>query len=350
MLSTARTQRDRPRIPYHGSVSHLNRRALTGFMRTASSRIRDGGPSQIRFSRLDFMPPRTRSNSHADHRCRIPAEFLCEDGEVLLNEPPDADAQSLSARLLGGAYGKPFVIDDGVTRRLYFDMAYVQTEMTIDRPYALNFAYTRKMMGFLLFVPRPKHIVIVGLGGGSLTKFCHRQLPRTRITTVEVDHQVIAFGDLFELPEQDGRYSLIAANARDYFANTTDRADVVLLDGCDRHGVAPEFCNGQFYRSVRSRLKERGVLVMNLVGSADAYRENLGVMRDVFNGNIIVQNVTEGGTKVAFAFNDPKFLPVWPDIEREARQLAQRHALDFPALAQKLRRSGFLARAPGAGA
>jgi spermidine synthase len=219
--------------------------------------------------------------------------------------------------------------------------------MTIDRPYALNFAYTRDMMAFLLFNPHPKHIVIVGLGGGSLTKFCHRQLPRTRITTVELDPDVIAFGDLFDLPAQDERYSLIQANAVDYFASTGDRVDAILLDGCDKEGIAPAFCDERFYRSVRACLKKRGVLVVNLVGATETCRVNLEIIRKVFAGRLIVQSVVEGGTKVAFAFKDESFCPHWPNIEREARRLGQRHGLDFPALATRLRKSELALSAPG---
>ena len=288
---------------------------------------------------LPVEPKRKRLKSNAARRCCIPAELLCEEGIVQLNEPPDADATSLIARLLDGAYGKPFVIDDGVVRRLYFDLTYVQSEMTIDRPYTLNFAYTRKMMGFLLFLPRPKHVVIVGLGGGSLTKFCHRHLPSARITTVEIDPEVIAFGDLFDLPSQDERYALVQANAADYFATTKDRADVVLLDGCDKRGIAPELCNAIFYRNVRACLKEGGLLVMNLVGSAETCGASLKVVRDVFAGDLIVQKVVDGGTKIAFAFNDPDYIPDWPDIQRQTRRLAVRHELDLAELAHKMRRS-----------
>jgi hypothetical protein len=60
----------------------------------------------------------------------------------------------------------------------------VQSVMNLDEPHALVSAYTRKMMGFMLFKPSPKRIVMLGLGGGSLAKFCYRYLPKTQITVV----------------------------------------------------------------------------------------------------------------------------------------------------------------------
>ena len=286
------------------------------------------------------MPP-------ASARYCLPAELLQETGVVQLDEPCDTDREGLAECLRAGKYNRPFVIDDGRVRRLYFGLAYVQSEMSIGQPYELNFAYTRKMMGFLLFVPRPKHVVIVGLGGGSLTRFCHRQLPRTRITTVEIDPAVIAFGDLFALPAFDARHALIRADAVDYFAATDERPDVVLLDGCDQQGLAPAFCNPGFFCNVRDRLRARGVLVVNLVGPAVALRATLAIIAGVFAGGLIVQKVGEGGTKVAYAFKDGTLAPDWDAMERGARVLKLRHALDFPELARKLRRSGFSPAASG---
>lgn len=278
-------------------------------------------------------------------RCHLPAELLEESGIAVLDEPPWTDIDALLARLRDGSYDKPFVIDDGRVRRLFFGLAYVQSEMSIAQPHALNFAYTRTMMGFLLFVPRPRHVVIVGLGGGSLTRFCHRQLPRCRITTVEIDPQVIAFGDLFALPPAGSRHELVQADAADYFAHSEERPDVVLLDGCDSQGMAPALCEAGFLACVRDRLHARGVLVINLVGSAEAMRATVAAVGAAFGGRMIVQKVDEGGTQVAFAFRDPAFVPAWELLQHEARVLQRRHALDFPAQLRRLERSG-LASAP----
>jgi len=269
----------------------------------------------------------------------MPAAILSESGVILLREPPDADTDALTVSLCTGQYPKPFVIDDGVVRKLHFSLAYVQSAMAIDNPYALNIAYTRKMMAFLMFLPRPKHVLIIGLGGGSLTKFCYRELPRARITTVEIDADVIAFGALFGVPAPDERLSLVHADATDYLATSADRADVILLDGFDKIGIVPTFRDAQFYQNLRARLRPGGMLVMNVAGSEEMRRAHLGLIADTFMDNLIVQEVGNEGNRVAFAFNDPEFAPDWDRIKRAAKPLAQRYGLDFPAFAHKLRRS-----------
>ena len=80
--------------------------------------------------------------------------------------------------------------------------------MDLRDPSALDLEYTQTMMGFLLFLPQPQRIAMIGLGGGSLAKFCHRYLPRTRIQVVEINPHVIALRDA--LPRAAGRRALSA--------------------------------------------------------------------------------------------------------------------------------------------
>ena len=77
-------------------------------------------------------------------------------------------------------------------RSLHIGSDTVQSAMRISAPNDLELSYTRSMMGFLLFNEKPQTVLMIGLGGGSLAKFCHRHLPRTRLTVVEVDPDVIA--------------------------------------------------------------------------------------------------------------------------------------------------------------
>ena len=96
---------------------------------------------------------------------------------VRVLEPTEAASAVLCQRLMSGTYDKPFLVEDGKHRALCFTIdGSVQSEMRIDDPDALVNEYTRKMMGFLLFCPEPRRVLMIGLGGGSLVKFCSRHL------------------------------------------------------------------------------------------------------------------------------------------------------------------------------
>ena len=68
----------------------------------------------------------------------------------------------------------------GAWRFLHFGLDTVQSAMRLDDPDRLSLRYTRKMMAFLLFNRAPERILLLGLGGGSLAKFCYRRLPAPR--------------------------------------------------------------------------------------------------------------------------------------------------------------------------
>lgn len=284
--------------------------------------------------------PKESSLNGRETWCTIPGELLNQRGVVIhMKQPAYANRSDLVERLLDGDHETPFVVDDGITRRLHFDFCYVQSEMNVNQPYELVSAYTQKMMAFLLFTSKPRHVIIVGLGGGALTKFNYRQLPGARITTVEVNADVIALSELFELPCQDARMSVVHADAAEYFAETNTCADVILLDGCDKIGIAPAFKDICFYQNLRASLRPHGLLALNLIGQGDQLAAHLRLLSDAFSDKLLVTDVSCSANRIAFAFKDAEFCPDWEKIKARANKLEREHGLDFPRFARLLQRS-----------
>jgi hypothetical protein len=87
------------------------------------------------------------------------------------------------------------------------------------------------MMGFLLFIPEPRFMAMVGLGGGSLAKFCHRHLPKTRIQVVEINPYVIGLRDEFQVPPDSRRFAIVQGDGAAFVRSPASPCDVLLLDG-----------------------------------------------------------------------------------------------------------------------
>lgn len=277
----------------------------------------------------------------------LPSPFADTAGVIRVLEPADCDRERLVTRVLSGTYDKPYVLDDGGSRSLHFSSAFIQSEMRLDDPWALQFAYTRKMMAFLLFLNQPRDILMLGLGGGSLAKYCHRHLPAAGITVLEIDPDVLAFRGQFLIPPDDERLRVLLGDAAQFIARCRESHDVVLLDAFDPKGFSPSICTREFYLDVRDALRRHGVLVANLVGERPERIAHLNMMREVFGGNVIVLPVEDDGNLVAFAFRDPSFEPRWRWIADQAKALRARYGLDFPKFADKLERSrklGYLQR------
>lgn len=264
--------------------------------------------------------------------------FKHERGVVRLVEPPDADRGALAKRIVEGTYGKPFVIDDGVVRELYFRREIVQSGMRLADPWALDFSYTRLAMAFLLFNPAPRKILLLGLGGGSLSKFCHRHLPEADLTTVEIDGDVIALREEFLVPADGPNFHVVQDDAARFVAREGG-FDAIVLDCFDPEGYSPSVMTRDFFRDAKDALSKKGVLVSNLVGRKEERVAQLDLIRAAFGDNIVVMPDKEDGNLVVFVFRDAAFEPRWRWMAAEAPAMKARYGLDFPRFAKKLERS-----------
>jgi spermidine synthase len=269
----------------------------------------------------------------------IPSPFEVETGTVLMHEPSWAKEGELRAQLLDESYPKPFVIDDGKSRFLYFNVRLMQSEMSLKAPNDLAIRYTQKMMAFLLFQPRPKRIALIGLGGGSLIKFCYHRMPGTQLTAVELDPNVIAFRDTFQLPPDDDRLQVLEADGAQFLETTEKGIDALLVDAFDKTGFAPSLANRDFFDNAYAKLSGNGVLVINLAGEKETYAGLIGEAMHVFDDQVIVISVPDDGNHVLYAFKERHFEPRWRWLHNYAKELRAKFGLDFPAFVQKMERS-----------
>jgi spermidine synthase len=199
----------------------------------------------------------------------------------------------------------PLVRTCGNRRTLEFAPGDIQAEMLLSRPHALALAYTRAMMCFALFVPDPRHIVMVGLGGGSLAKFCHRHFPRARITVLELRADVIALREQFRVPPDDARFQVVHADAAHWLAGMPPLADVLLLDGFDEAGLPQALANPLFYHDCRRLLRDGGVLVANVFTYDPRYRGVLEDLARAFDGRTCWLGKAAGNNRIVYALKSP---------------------------------------------
>lgn len=225
------------------------------------------------------------------------------------------------AELRSRAPAAPVVHESLRTRSLCFDALDVQTSMRKSDPFALDLAYTRAMMAFQLFQPHPEHILLVGLGGGSLSKYCYRQFPEARITTVEIDARVIALRERFHIPPDSARFRVVHADAADYlagFANGSDAADVILLDGFDAFGLPENLSSQSFYDACHAALREDGVLVANLLDHDTRVAIYLDRLRLACGGQLLYTTARREGNVIALGLKQRR-LPGWAELQARAR-------------------------------
>lgn len=253
-----------------------------------------------------------------------------------LLEPQDSCHLELREKLYSGSYDKPFVVDNGQRRFLHFDFEAIQSAMELSNPKRLALAYTRKMMAFLLFNRTPLRILLLGLGGGSLAKFCYSNLPAASITAVEVNQHVIALRDEFNIPADDHRFRVINADGAAYISRLAHRKDVILADACDRTGMAAALDSVEFYRKSRRQLSAAGIFVTNLCGDKNTVAAHLTKLRDAFGDNLLSLQVRKDGNVIVFGFKGRRPNLNSVRIAKSAVDLKRQFRLDFPYYARRM--------------
>lgn len=222
-------------------------------------------------------------------------------------------------------------------RSLHLGSDTVQSSMKIDAPYELVLSYTRAMMAFLLFRPDPAHVLMIGLGGGSLAKFVHRHLPATRVTAVEIEPRVVAIArQYFHLPPDDARLSVETAEGGAWVAAHPDCCDVLMVDGYNGREQVRELCSENFYAAAHAALHRDGILVVNLWSSDSRYDVCLQRIERVFPSVVCVPAERRGNIAV-LAFARSPGQPRWDDLRTAARALQKRYGIEFLGFVDGLR-------------
>ncbi|MES2189675.1 MAG: fused MFS/spermidine synthase [Pseudomonadota bacterium] len=195
----------------------------------------------------------------------------------------------------------PFVRDDAGTKSLHFSLDELQSRMDSRKPWQLEVDYTRTMMGFLMFRPAPLRIGMVGLGGGSLAKFCYRELPDCRITVAEINPHIIALRREFMIPDDDDRLTVLECDGAVFVSTHGDGFDALLVDGFDAQGQPAALCSQAFYDDCARALSPDGVLAVNLHHDSADYASCVARLQRSFSGNVTEVVAPEKSNCIVFA-------------------------------------------------
>ena len=228
--------------------------------------------------------------------------------------------------------------EDGV-RYLHLGGDHIQSAMRIAAPQELELDYTRTMMAFLLFHPRPRECLMVGLGGGSIPKFMLRRLRGVRLRVVELNPAVIvAARSLFEVPEDSPRLRVDLGDGAAAVRTTHAGCDLVFVDGFVDGDQVPELVSEEFYASAFRALRAPGALVTNFFGHDRRFDRYLRRLEAAFGGCVVCLAAREDGNVIAFALKGAPRALKWDELKRCALKLEERLGLPFDSYVAGLRK------------
>jgi spermidine synthase len=160
-------------------------------------------------------------------------------------------------------YGSIQVFDRGNERYLMFDSPYEQSAFYKSEPARLLHTYTQAMMLVMLY-GLPRHITVLGLGGGALANCLFRHYPLAQLQAVELRQAVIeAAYRFFQLPV-DPRLNIAHMDAGAYLAQAEDDAtDIVFADLYHSYEIDQYQLEPGFIAACHRVLRADGWLVLN---------------------------------------------------------------------------------------
>ncbi len=227
-------------------------------------------------------------------------------------------------------YDDPIISESSGVRYLHFNSEWIQGAMRVSRPERLEFEYTQQMMAWLLFLapPADRDIGILGLGAGSLTRFCQHHFANA-LTTVEWNPQVTALCESAFALRQTAQSQVVHEDAHDWVQDPANhnRFGVLMVDLYDYTAQGPVCSSPEFYRGCRQICCDLGVVTINLFGHHGSFRKNLRNIRRAFDDRLILFPETMDGNRIVIAFSGPPLTVSRGDLVQRAKQVQSLYRL-----------------------
>jgi len=234
-------------------------------------------------------------------------------------------------------FGDILVTEQNLIRTLYFGNEKKQTSMFVPEPSVMVLRYAQAMVSALMFEAKPKKILIIGLGGGSLIHFLLKSYPDCEIDIVELRRSVINIAkEYFFVPVNSPNITIAHGDAKPHVQQLAEHNaeiyDLILVDAFDEWGPAEINNDAQFVLNCQQLLKKKGVLSFNLWNrEMDKYPAVYRKFLSLFDGNLLELSMGKRDSNVLlFGFNSDYHIKHIRAAEMRAIKLKMNCGIDFP--------------------
>jgi len=247
----------------------------------------------------------------------------------------------MSARTASASSDQPTLSEADGIRYLHFGTEWIQGAMRIKAPAELVLEYTGQMMAWLLFLDPPKEesIGLLGLGAGSLARFCLKHT-RSPLDVVEWNPQVTAVCQMFFRLPAAPRLAIHHDDAAAWVADPrhAGRCPVLMVDLYDASARGPVRDSVAFYRDCRRVLGEVGGLSVNLFGRHESFERNIENLRQAFDDRLVLLPEIDAGNQIVLAFSGPPLAITPAQLLARAEIVESRYGLPARRWARALTR------------
>lgn len=206
-------------------------------------------------------------------------------------------------------FGNILVIDYRKHRVLTFDSIFEQSKIDRRYPHLPVHEYSRAMLVPAAF-NSPRHVTILGLGGGAIASAFLHLYPECQVHAVELRQAVLNVArEYFGLPDSE-RLTVTIADARDALNDIPETStDMILADLYSAHHMSPLQTKSQFVKRCSQALTPDGWLILNYHRKPDVEGPFFQQLRKHFAQLLIFKSKTNN--TIVYASKQP-FEPIHP--------------------------------------
>jgi predicted membrane-bound spermidine synthase len=159
---------------------------------------------------------------------------------------------------------------------------YTESVSNLLDPDDLPLRYAQVMTIATVYAEATRKILMLGLGGGSISTYLGRFMPEAAITTVEIDPGVISAAKSYFGLRETERMRYRAGDGRVFLTRSNELYDLILLDAY-RGGYVPfHLLTREFYTLVKQRLAPGGAAAFNVHDGSKLYASTVKTLGEVF--------------------------------------------------------------------
>jgi spermidine synthase len=155
----------------------------------------------------------------------------------------------------------------------------------------------------MAYAPALSSILEIGFGGGRTTKYLHEYLKKTQIKSVELDPVVVEMAKKHFGIRNDKNFTVEVGDGRRYLMRSKKKWDLIMIDAYRGPFVPFHLLTREFFKTVKSRLTDKGIVVQNIEPSTMLFDAALATISTVFDH---IDLYAAKGNVVAIAYNGPR--------------------------------------------
>jgi spermidine synthase len=171
-------------------------------------------------------------------------------------------------------YHRITVTESGTFRNLRFD-ATRQSGIDLTDGVTSAVRYPDYMQLSMALKPDARKALVLGLGGGLITKRFWHDYPDMKIDSVEIDPVVVDVARRYFAFPTDPRLRVFTQDARRYVQTTTDTYDIVIMDAYYAEALPFHLTTQEFFRETKSKMTTDGVMAYNVISALEGDKSEL---------------------------------------------------------------------------